>query len=105
MPEGGHPHEQRGHSPRGPRLATRRSTLPAAAKTWGFTILKNKIIDVSRDRWSKNRVDLVGAAGDESDFAVLFEANDRWQRSEMPSAWGDPEQSLENQEFWLIFDL
>lgn len=76
----------------------------ASVKTWVFTILKNKIVDIMRDRWNRNRVDLVDAA-DESDFDILFQANDRWQRSEMPSAWGNPEQSFENQEFWLVFEL
>lgn len=77
----------------------------ASVKTWIFTILKNKIVDLLRDRWNKNRVDLIEAAGDESDFDVLFQTNDRWQRNEMPAAWGDPEKSFENQEFWLIFEL
>lgn len=76
----------------------------ASVKTWVFTILKNKIVDVLRDRWNANRVELAGA-GDESDFDVLFKVNDHWKRSEMPSSWGDPEQSLENHEFWLVFDL
>lgn len=77
----------------------------ASVKTWVFSILKNKIVDVLRDRWNKNRVDLIDATGDDSDFDVLFQTNDRWHRDEMPSAWGDPEKSFENQEFWLIFEL
>ena len=77
----------------------------ASVKTWVFTILKNKIVDVFRDRWNKNRVDLLDAEGDETDFDVMFKTNERWQRSEMPSSWGNPEQSFENQEFWLIFEL
>ncbi|HCY64401.1 MAG TPA: RNA polymerase subunit sigma [Oxalobacteraceae bacterium] len=76
----------------------------ASVKTWVFSILKNKIIDVFRDRWNKNRFDVVEAC-DESDFDVLFMGNERWQRSEMPASWGDPEQSLENVEFWQIFDI
>lgn len=77
----------------------------AAVKTWVFKILKNKIVDVMRDRWNKNRVELAEAVGDESEFDVLFKTNDRWQRDEMPSSWGDPEQTFENQEFWQIFDI
>lgn len=76
----------------------------ASVKTWVFSILKNKIIDVMRDRWNKGRVDLADA-GDESDFDVLFKENNQWQRSERPSSWGDPEQAFENQEFWQIFDI
>ncbi len=77
----------------------------ASIKTWVFTILKNKIMDVFRDRWNKNRFDLVEATGDSSDFDILFKENDHWQKSEMPSAWGNPEQSFENKQFWLIFDI
>lgn len=76
----------------------------ASVKTWVFSILKNKIIDVFRDRWNKNRFDVVDAC-DESDFDVLFMENERWNRSEMPAAWGDPEQSFANAEFWQIFDI
>lgn len=65
----------------------------ASVKTWVFSILKNKIVDLLRDRWNKNRVDLIDADSDDSDFDVLFRANDRWHRDEMPSAWGDPEQA------------
>lgn len=77
----------------------------ASVKTWIFTILKNKIIDVLRDRWNKDRVDLGGSEGEDVDFDVLFKENDRWQRSEMPRPWGNPEQTFENQQFWQIFDI
>jgi RNA polymerase sigma-70 factor (ECF subfamily) len=75
----------------------------SSVKTWMFTILKNKIVDLLRDRWQKNRID-VGEASDESDLDVLFKANDRWQRDELPSSWGDPEQSFSNQQFWDVFE-
>jgi RNA polymerase sigma-70 factor, ECF subfamily len=74
-------------------------------KTWVFTILKNKIIDVFRDRWNKNRFDLMEATGDSSDFDVLFKENDHWNKSDKPSVWGNPEQTLENKEFWIIFEI
>lgn len=48
----------------------------ASLKTWVFAILKNKIIDILRDRWNKNREELADVA-DESDFDVLFKTNDR----------------------------
>jgi RNA polymerase sigma-70 factor (ECF subfamily) len=77
----------------------------ASVKTWVFSILKNKIVDVFRDRWNKNRVELAEATGDEADFDVLFMENDRWQRSEMPSRWGDPEQTFSDKQFWKVFEL
>ncbi|OGB26601.1 MAG: hypothetical protein A3I66_17310 [Burkholderiales bacterium RIFCSPLOWO2_02_FULL_57_36] len=77
----------------------------ASVKTWVFSILKNKIVDVFRDRWNKNRVELAEATGDETEFDVLFMENDRWQHSEMPTRWGDPEQTFSDKQFWKVFDL
>lgn len=77
----------------------------ASYKTWVFSILKNKIIDVMRDRWNRNKIDLTDAAGDPSDFDGLFNRNAHWQPEERPSDWGNPEASLESSEFWQIFEL
>lgn len=78
----------------------------AAFKTWAFSILKNKIVDVMRDRWNRLRVDVpADENGDESDFDVLFTERQHWQPSERPSSWGDPESTLENQQFWQIFEI
>lgn len=76
-----------------------------SVKTWVFSILKNKIIDVFRDRWNKNRFDVIEATGDSSDFDGLFKENDHWNSNDKPSAWGNPEQSFENKQFWLIFEI
>lgn len=84
--------------------ASERFDHRASVKTWVFSILKNKIVDVFRDRWNKNRVQLAEATGDEADFDVLFKENDGWQRSEMPSRWGDPEQTFSDKQFWKVFE-
>lgn len=76
----------------------------AALRSWLFAVMKNKIIDVFRDRWNKDRVDLI-ETDDESEFDVVFTHYERWQRDEMPTSWGNPEQSFENLEFWHVFDL
>jgi RNA polymerase sigma-70 factor (ECF subfamily) len=79
----------------------------AAVKTWVFGILKNKIIDVLRDSWNKKRVHLADAEdyGHDSDFDVLFKENERWQQGEMPARWGDPQQAMENQQFWAVLEI
>jgi RNA polymerase sigma-70 factor (ECF subfamily) len=77
----------------------------AAVKTWMFGILKNKIIDVLRDNWHKKRVDLMDVEGFDDDFDVLFKENERWQQSEMPSGWRDPQQAMENQQFWEVLEI
>lgn len=76
----------------------------ASVKTWVFTILKNKIVDLLRDRWNKNRVDVIESA-DESDLDILFQENERWRRDEMPSSWGNPEQTLADRQFWDVFEV
>jgi RNA polymerase sigma-70 factor, ECF subfamily len=77
----------------------------ASYKTWVFSILKNKIIDVMRDRWNRNKVELSEATGDPADFDGLFNKNEHWRHEERPSDWGNPEASLESREFWQIFEL
>lgn len=77
----------------------------ASYKTWVFSILKNKIIDVVRDRWNRNKVEFTDAAGDPADFDGMFKQNAHWRPEDRPSDWGNPEASLENSEFWKIFEL
>jgi RNA polymerase sigma-70 factor (TIGR02943 family) len=79
----------------------------AAVRTWVFGILKNKIIDVLRDSWNRKRIHLedIEGFGSDSDFDVLFNQNERWQQSEMPSRWGDPQQAIENQQFWAVLEV
>ncbi|MES2295474.1 MAG: sigma-70 family RNA polymerase sigma factor [Pseudomonadota bacterium] len=77
----------------------------ASVRSWLFTILKHKIVDVFRDRWHKDRVELVDDRLGEDELDQIFTANERWQRDEMPTSWGNPEQSFENMEFWRIFEI
>lgn len=77
----------------------------AAARTWVFAILKNKIVDALRDRWRNGKVELDQEADHDADFDVLFKQNGMWKRDEMPHAWGDPEQALENSQFWEVLEL
>lgn len=76
----------------------------ASIKTWVFSILKHKIIDIMRDSWNRKRIDLPDAIGD-GDFDALFRANDHWQRTERPSSWGNPEQELQDQQFWAVLEI
>jgi RNA polymerase sigma-70 factor (ECF subfamily) len=76
-------------------------TGAAAVKTWVFSILRNKIIDDIRRRAREPEVQqLFGDEGD--DLEELFQADGHW--TEMPSTWADPEASLEQQQFWTIFE-
>lgn len=71
----------------------------ASLRTWVFAILRNKIIDALRARNSGIQFVSSDAATD-----AHFEADGRWTEESWPSAWGDPEQSLEAQQFWLVFE-
>jgi RNA polymerase sigma-70 factor (ECF subfamily) len=77
----------------------------AQLSTWVFAILKNKIIDVLRAR---SRFQPVAIEVDElpaDAFAALFNDHGRWQAGERPAAWGDPEATLAQQQFWTVFQV
>lgn len=64
----------------------------AAFKTWVFAILKNKIIDLIRQ---KSRL---------VTMTELFDASGHWHKYQAPKAWQSPEEMMEQQDFWIVFD-
>lgn len=73
-------------------------------KTWVFSILKHKIIDIIRRR---SREPLLEHSADEfpaGAFDPLFDERGFWQKDERPADWGDPAKSLENARFWVVFE-
>lgn len=77
----------------------------AAFKTWVFAILKNKIIDVVRQ---KSRLIAMSELfkDEESELSVdeLFDASGHWHKYEAPQAWQSPEEMMEQSDFWIIFE-
>ncbi|MDM9636698.1 RNA polymerase factor sigma-70 [Acinetobacter nosocomialis] len=77
----------------------------AAFKTWVFSILKNKIIDVLRQ---KSRLVAMSELfkDEESELSVdeLFDASGHWHKYEAPQAWQSPEEMMEQSDFWIIFE-
>ncbi|NUE93147.1 RNA polymerase factor sigma-70 [Acinetobacter seifertii] len=77
----------------------------AAFKTWVFAILKNKIIDVLRQ---KSRLVAMSELfkDEESELSVdeLFDASGHWHKYEAPQAWQSPEEMMEQSDFWIIFE-
>ncbi|NNP69955.1 RNA polymerase factor sigma-70 [Acinetobacter sp. Ac_5812] len=77
----------------------------AAFKTWVFAILKNKIIDLIRQ---KSRLVSMSELfkDEESELSIdaLFDASGHWHKYEAPQAWLSPEEMMEQQDFWIIFD-
>lgn len=77
----------------------------AALKTWIFAILKNKIADTLRQ---KQRLVYAGSLlreeDEDEDFAGLFDRKGHWQQDERPIAWGNPEATLREGQFWRVFE-
>jgi RNA polymerase sigma-70 factor (ECF subfamily) len=78
----------------------------SALKTWVFSILRNKIVDAMRTR--ARTVNVSALAGEdeafEETFDALFKANGHWQPGQRPGDWGDPQETLEQRQFWTVFD-
>lgn len=78
----------------------------SSLKTWVFGILKNKVVDYLRrkDR-SVSFSDLTAAAEDGDELLeALFNEKGFWNVEARPADWNAPEEALESQQFWKIFD-
>ncbi len=77
----------------------------AALKTWIFAILKNKIADTLRQKQrTVNASSLLREEDEDEDFSELFDRQGFWQPEERPASWGNPESSLHQGQFWLVFE-
>ncbi len=80
----------------------------SAFKTWVFSILKNKVIDILRKEkrhTAASQLEGGSCANDEELMDTLFEENGHWNKSERPKSWDQPEHGVENDVFWKIFDM
>lgn len=88
----------------GALAGTQRFAGRSAIKTWVFAILKNKIADVLRH---KQRTVNAGSLlkDDESEtMDEWFDQQGHWLPSAAPCKWDDPDASLEQRQFWAIFE-
>ena len=77
----------------------------AHLKTWVFAILKNKIVDIIRER-VRSPSSVLGVEDITEDaFDDLFNENGFWQEDARPSSWGNPEGSFSRQQFWQVFEI
>ena len=86
-------------------LGVERYSGQAALKSWVFSILRNKIIDLLRS--GKKTVGLATLVGDDDEGAgldALFRTNGHWQPHARPGGWTAPEDSFENKQFWAVFE-
>lgn len=70
-------------------------------KSWVFAILRNKIIDVIRERSRHPTESYI----EEDDSDDQFKKNGHWKKSHKPSNWGHPEKALANEQFWIVFNI
>jgi RNA polymerase sigma-70 factor (ECF subfamily) len=77
----------------------------AQLKTWVFAILRNKIVDVIRERSRHPSEPLIEEPELEPELEAQFKSNGHWAREQRPTAWRDPETSLANDQFWVIFEI
>lgn len=77
----------------------------AQIKTWVFSILRNKIIDIIRDRVRRPTQSMTREDGSDDELDELFDENGRWRKEAQPSDWGQPEKAFKNDQFWKIFEI
>ena len=77
----------------------------AAFKSWVFAILKHKIIDGIRGKSRTVAIaDLQDEADAPEDASFLFKDSGHWQAEHAPSQWRNPEQQMQNGQFWQVFE-
>ncbi len=78
----------------------------SSLKTWVFSILRNRIIDHLRK--SQRSVNFSSLVDDDANWQErldsLFNERGRWRAQTAPVAWPDPEESMQKQEFWGVFE-
>lgn len=75
----------------------------ASIKSWVFSILRNKILDVFRERARHPTESYTEDEAHELD--ALFDERDHWDKDSQPANWGQPEAALASDQFWVIFEL
>jgi len=71
--------------------------------TWVFSILRNRIIDLLRS--STRQTMNFQSVEDDEQLDALFAGNDHWHAQGKPKSWGKPEEVLDNEQFWQVFDI
>jgi RNA polymerase sigma-70 factor (ECF subfamily) len=74
----------------------------SSLRTWLIGILKHKILDVLRKRAREPELNVHdGEEGDDL-MDALFNEDGRW--TDPPKTWATPDKSLENAQFWEVFE-
>ena len=81
-------------------LAPGKYSGSGSLKSWVFAILRNKIIDVIRQRSRHPTEAFVEDGADPDD---QFKPNGHWKPTQKPGDWGPPEKILASEQFWPVF--
>ena len=76
-------------------------------KTWVFSILRNKLVDIIRAR--AREVPFCDLADGDDEYPNFedeaFDASGHWLPGNAPGDWGDPSDALEQARFWMVFEI
>ena len=75
----------------------------SSSKTWLTGILKHKIIDVMRRKSREQPLTADDGESEADAVDALFGQDGHWRQ--FPASWGNPEKSLEDKNFWEVFEL
>ena len=84
-------------------LASGEYSGKGSLKSWVYAILRNKIIDVIRER-SRHPSETF-TEDDGSDLDRQFDNAGHWKKTQKPASWGNPEEALASKQFWLVFEI
>lgn len=75
-------------------------------RTWVFSILRHKLIDVLRGRKRSINLSALETELDEAELLdkMLFAENGHWASHAKPCAWVTPETDLQRRQFWRLFE-
>ena len=78
----------------------------SSLKSWVFSILRNKLVDLIRLRTREVAASTLAdnEEGDDALMTELFDQRGHWQEATRPARWSDPEDSFEQQQFWTVFE-
>jgi RNA polymerase sigma-70 factor, ECF subfamily len=78
----------------------------SSIRTWVYSILKRKIIDAFHARSREITVSELTTGDDDQDVAEsLFNQRGFWATEHRPHRWTEPEDTLEQQQFWTVFEV
>lgn len=77
----------------------------SAYKTWVFSILKNKIADIHRNRMrTQSHESNTTELSEEDAMDTLFDERGFWREDERPSGWSCQQETLQNEQFWKVLE-